>query len=147
MNLAQFLDDYGRSTATNMLWYRDTVTGGADPNEFAAAKTVLPGDYSSGFTDVTALSGDNFRSRVEFNNLRNPDYNMGFRERQLITTGDKMVTMFLPLSAVLGSHRDIETVVVGVNHTYIIEISSHANYIHRASAAAAGKFDIQHLSV
>ena len=35
MNLVQFSDDYSRSTATNMLWYRDTAKGGAVMDEFA----------------------------------------------------------------------------------------------------------------
>ena len=74
--------------------------------------------------------------------LRNPKNNMGFRSRQEITTGAKSVTMFLPLNAVLGSHRNIDTVMLGVKHTYIIERSLPINYIHRAAAAAAGKFNI-----
>ena len=84
-------------------------------------QTVLPGNDSSEFTDVTALKGSNFRSEVKFNNLRNPKYNSGFCERQLVTTGDKTVTMFPPLSAVLGSHQDIDTVMIGVKDTYIID--------------------------
>ena len=41
MNLVQFLDDYGRSTATNMLSYRDTAEGGAEPNEFSVPGATL----------------------------------------------------------------------------------------------------------
>ena len=44
--------------------------------------------------------------------------NLGFRSRQLITTGNKTVTMLLPLNTVLGSHRDIDTVMLGVKHAY-----------------------------
>ena len=43
-----------------MLWYRNAATGGADPYKFVAAKAVLPGDDSSGFTHVTALNRGNF---------------------------------------------------------------------------------------
>ena len=74
---------------------------------------------------------------------------MGFRSRQLITTGNKSIAMLLPLSAVLGSHRDIDTVMMGMKHTYVIQRNSpnNINYIHRTGAAAAGKFKIEHLSV
>ena len=54
--------------------------------------------------------------------------------------------MFLPLNAVLGSHRIIDTVMMGVKYTYIIERSSPDNYIPRAAASAAGKFKIEHSS-
>ena len=53
----------------------------------------------------------------------------------------------LPVSTVLGSHRDINKVMLGVKHNYIIERSLPDKYIHRAGAAAAGKFNIEHLSV
>ena len=41
MNLALYSDDYSRSSATNMLWYRDTATGGAVMNEFTDSKITL----------------------------------------------------------------------------------------------------------
>ena len=46
--------------------------------------------------------------------------------------------MVLPLSAVLGSHRDIDPVMFGVKHTFLTKRSSPDNYIHRAAADAAG---------
>ena len=59
----------------------------------------------------------------------------------------KSVTIILPLNAVLGSHRDIGTVMMGVKHTYTIHRSSPENCIHRAGTAAAGKFNTEDLSV
>ena len=55
--------------------------------------------------------------------------------------------MFLPLNAVLGSHRNIDTVMFGVKHTCTLERSSPDKYIELHAAAAAGKFHIEHLSV
>ena len=72
MNFVQCSDDYSRSTATNTLWYRNMGTGAVNSNELADAKVILPGNDSSGFTDVTTLIGSNFRSEVKFNNQRNP---------------------------------------------------------------------------
>ena len=40
LNLVQFSDDYGRSSATNMLWYKDTGIGGASPHEFRNSADV-----------------------------------------------------------------------------------------------------------
>ena len=45
------------------------------------------------------------------------------------------------------THRDIDTVMMGVKHSYTIDRTSPDNYIHRAAAAAAGTFYIEHLSV
>src|SRR5664279_1747098 len=36
MNLVMFSDDYSRSTSTSMMWHKDTGTGTADLDEFAA---------------------------------------------------------------------------------------------------------------
>ena len=46
--------------------------------------------------------------------------------------------MFLPLNAVLGSHRDVDPVMFGVKHTFLTKRSSPDNYIHGAAADAAG---------
>ena len=96
---------------------------------------------------MTGKSTREMRALNFANTLRNPKYNMGFRSRQEITTDAKLVTMFLPLNAMLGSHHDIDTVMLRVKHAYLIYKSSLDNYIYRAAAAAAGKFNIEHLSV
>ena len=153
MNLVQFSDDYSRSTATNMFWYRDTSTGAADLNEFGTAGVALlpaadPGGGDLAFAgDDDAVTGAKFRALKFANKLKSSSYNMGFRIRQLITMGNKSIAMLLPLSAVLGSHRDIDTVMRGMKHTYIMRRNSPDNYIHRTAAAAAGKFKIEHLAV
>ena len=145
MNLVQFSDAYGRETATNMLWYCDTAKGGAQSIEFGVSGAcILPsGNVAKGANPTGAQIRD-----LDFvNRLRNLKYNLEFCSRQEITMDAKSVTIFLPLNAVLGSHRDIVTVMLRVMHAYILERSSPDNYIHRAVSAAAGKFNIEHLSV
>ena len=148
MNLVKFSDDYSRSTATNMFWYRDTSMGAADLNEFGAAGVALlpaddPGGGDLAFAgDGDAVTGAKFRALNFANKLKSSSYNMGFRSRQLITTGNKSIAMLLPLSAVLGSHRDIDTVMMGMKHTYIIRRSSPDNYIHRLQLQVNSKSSI-----
>ena len=128
-----------------MLWYRHTVKSGAEPNKFGVpGAALLP---STNVGDSANPTGAQIRALDFANTLRNLKYNMRFRSRQEITTDAKSVTMFLPLNAVLGSHRIIDTVMMGVKYTYIIERSSPDNYIPTAAAAAAGKFKIEHLFV
>ena len=99
MNLAQYSDDYSRSAATNMFWYRDTCTGAADLNEFGAAGVALlpaadPGGGDLAFAgDDDAATGAKFRALNFANKLRSSTYNLGFRSRQLITTGNKSISM------------------------------------------------------
>ena len=55
MNLVQFLDDYGKSRATNMLWLCNTAKGGAELNEFGVpGAPLLP---SGTVADNTKLTG------------------------------------------------------------------------------------------
>ena len=146
LNLVQFSDDYGRSSATNMLWYKDTGTGEASPNEFHATGTagvLTAGDVAN----ATQLTGTLFRQYFLTAALKNPAYNTGFRARQLITTGDKDTTMLLPLSSLLGFCKDVDTVFMGVKHTLNLTRESSANYIHRANGVDPGRFDIKHLSL
>ena len=133
---------YGRSTATNMLWYRDTASGSSSGNEFAPADEIIAaGDVADGAN----ITGASFRTH--FSIARNAQYNSGFRSRQLITTGDKDVCMFLPLSSVLGFCKDIDTVVVGVKHGLVLTRQDSANVIHKDAEVADGKFQIKHLSL
>ena len=142
MNLAQFSDDYGRSTATNMLWYRDTGGGVASGNEFLPADEIIPvGDVGN----AANVTGADFRDH--FSIARNAGYNSGFRSRQLITTGAKDVCMYMTLSSLLGFCKDIDTVFFGVEHGLLLTRESPENYIHRANGVAPGKFVIKRLSL
>ena len=144
LNLVQFSDDYGRSSATNMLWYKDTGTGEASPDEFRDSGALLAaGDVPN----ATALTGANFSQHFQTGALKNPAYNTGFRARQLITTGNKDTTMLLPLSSLLGFCKDVDTVFMGVKHTLNLTRESSANLIHRVNGVDPGRFDIKHLSL
>ena len=76
MNLLLYSDDYGRSSANNMLWYKDTGTAGADSGKYRSAFPAAQ------ITDAIWNSGHH-TTRSEFRaamglaakNLENPDYN------------------------------------------------------------------------
>ena len=143
MNLVLFSDDYSRSSATNMMWYRDTGKGEAKLDEFTkGADLIAVGTVGDG----DALNGGPFRAGLnKFS--RKSDFNLGFKIRQTLAAGSKQMSMLLPLSSVLGSHRDINTVMFGVRHKYIFTRAKTDNYIHRADGAAAGRFVINHMSI
>ena len=44
MNLLSYSDDYGRSSATNMLWYKDTGTADASSRKYTdvSVAAVIP---------------------------------------------------------------------------------------------------------
>src|SRR5882757_1352746 len=94
MNLIIFSDDYSRSTATNMFWFRDTGNGSADQNEFVGTATLLPVAAVANDGNVTGASSRG----INFNNMRSGTYNKGFATRRLFT-GDKEKCMYLPLSS------------------------------------------------
>ena len=64
-----------------------------------------------------------------------------------MTTGTKDTCLFLPLSQIFGSHKDIDTAFIGVKHTYQFTRENATNYILRANGVAAGKFTIKHISL
>lgn len=144
MNLVQFSDDYGRSTATNMLWYKDTSTGAAVSNEFPTAATALPTGTVANNAEAT---GAQLRTALDALITKVPEFNHGFASRKAVTTGDKDTCMFLPLSSILGCCKDIDTVFMGVKHTLQLTREHANNYIHRAAGVAAGKFKIEHISL
>ena len=85
MNLVQFSDDYGRITATNMLWYRGTAKSDAEPNEFGVpGAALLPADTVA---DDAAVNEANIRALYFANTLRNLKHNRAFRSRQEVTIG------------------------------------------------------------
>src|SRR5258706_509106 len=141
MNLVMYSDDYSRSTSTNMLWYKDTGTGGADSNEYTTAENMLP---VTDVADATNITGASFRTH--FAVKRNARYNAGFTSRRMMTTGDKSICMFLPLGAIFGFCRDIQTVFRGVKHTLVLNRQTPNDYIVRADGVDNGKFNITALS-
>ena len=53
----------------------------------------------------------------------------------------------LPLSQIFGFCRDIDKVFCGVKHSLILDREISNNYIMRANSVAAGKFNINHISL
>lgn len=137
LNLVSFSDDYSKSTASNMLWYKDTGTGGV----------FLKRNFNDIAQDANANAvRDGLRALIEtYNNNRQA--NLGFTARQNITTGNKQITLMLPLSQIFGFCRDIDKVFRGVKHSLILDREISDNYIMRANGVAAGKFNISHISL
>ena len=132
MNCIMFSDDYSRSTASNTLWFKDTGNGG---NGLITHPVVAnDADPAVVRTGVRTL-------------ISNLTANLGFSARQNITTGDKQITLMLPLSQIFGFCKDIDTVFRGVKHSLVIDRAQPADYIMRANGVAAGKFNISHISM
>ena len=137
LNLVSFSDDYSKSTASNMLWYKDTGTGGVF--------------FKQNFTNVAEDANanavrDGVRDLIEtYNN--NQQANLGFTSRQNITTGNKQIALMVPLSQIFGFCRDIDKVFRGVKHSLILDREISDNYIMQANGVAAGKFNISHISL
>ena len=137
LNLVSFSDDYSKSTASNMLWYKDTGTGGV----------FLKHNFNEVADDANANAvRDGLRNVIErYNN--NLQANLGFTARQSITTGNKQITLMLPLSQIFGFCRDIDKVFRGVKHSLILDREISDNCIMRANDVDAGKFNINHISL
>ena len=120
-----------------MLWYKDTGTGGV----FLKLNFTNVAED----TNVNAVC-DGVRDLIEtYNN--NQQANLGFTARHNITTGNKQITLMLPLSQIFGFCRDIDKVFRGVKHSLILDRKISNNYIMRANGVAAGKFNINHISL
>ena len=88
LNLVSFSDDYSRSTASNMLWFKDTGNG------LASIKQT----FNQIADDANAAAvRDGLRNAIQIYN-HNELANLGFTARQKITTGNKQITLMLPLS-------------------------------------------------
>ena len=135
LNLVSFSDDYSRSTASNMLWFKDTGTDSPS----------LKQNFGGVADDANANAvRDGIRAIVEIYN-NNLQANIGFTARQNITTGNKQITLMLPLSQIFGFCRDIDKVFRGVKHSIVVDRETSNNYILRANGVAAGKFNISHI--
>ena len=116
-----------------MLWYEDIGTGGI----------FLKQNFTNVAGDANANAVyDGVRDLIEtYNN--NQQANRGFTARQNITTGNKQITLMLPLSQIFGFCRDIDKIFRGVKRSLILDREISNNYIMRANGVAAGKFNIQ----
>ena len=111
-----------------MLWYKDTETGGifSKQNFTNVAEDANANAVRGGVRDLIE----------KYNN--NQQANLGFTVRQNITTGNKQITLMLPLSQIFRFCRDIDKVFRGVKHSLILDREISDNYIMRANGVAAG---------
>ena len=85
LNLVTFSDDYSRSTASNMLWYKDTGSG------LVSLKrnfSVIAGDSNAAAVRAGVID------MIETYNS-NQRVNFGFSARQNIAIGNKQITVFI----------------------------------------------------
>ena len=64
-----------------------------------------------------------------------------------VTTGSKQTSIFLPLSQIFGYCKDNQTVFWVVKYTLVLDRADPNSYIMKINAAAAGKFNISHISL
>ena len=97
INLLSYSDDYGRSSATNMRWYKDTGTAAASSRKYTdvSVAAVIP-DNTWGSADHTTRAEFRKAVKTAVANLDNPDYNQGFALGKAVTTGTKDNCLFLP---------------------------------------------------
>ena len=122
LGLTEFSDDYTRSVATQMFWYRDTGSGSAIRQKYTATMNA----------DTVSVND-------------NPEYNLGFAIRQALCSGGKTVTMLLPLSHLFGFCKDIHKSFRGLKHTVKFDKNYNASMIH-ASSDIKAKFQINFMS-
>src|SRR3990167_28373 len=122
LGLTEFSDDYTRSVATQLFWYRDTGSGNANKQKYTARIN----------TDTVSVSD-------------NPEYNLGFAIRQALCSGGKTVTMLLPLSHLFGFCKDIRKSFRGLKHTVKFDKNYNASMTH-ASSDIKAKFQINFMS-
>jgi hypothetical protein len=135
LNLVEFSDDYAKSAASNMFWFRDTADSTAT-NRFIYDST----DKQTKLKESDAKLED-LVTKIKANH----DFNEGFLERWKQTKESKQVSMFLPLNRLFGFCKDINRVFRGLPHEIELERNLDDNIIHR-SGKVKYKFEILHLS-
>ena len=135
LNLVEFSDDYAKSAASNMFWFRDT-SDSTITNRFIYDST----DKNSKLKESDAKLED-LVMKIKVNH----NFNEGFLERWKLTKQSKQISMFLPLNRLFGFCKDINRVFRGLPHEIELEKNLNDNVIHR-SGIGTYKFEISHLS-
>jgi len=138
LNLVEFSDDYAKSAASNMFWYRDTADS-TDTYRFiyeSPDKATKLKESESKLEDIVVGIKGNY------------NYNEGFLERWKQTKKSKQISLFLPLNRLFGFCKDINRVFKGLPHEIELERNLDKNIIHRAGPRLddSFKFEISHLS-
>ena len=130
-NLLEFSDDYSRSAATNMFWYKDktqTNDSFTEESEFVS-------------TSTTAKAGESPTIKTK----KNDKFNSGLLKRYNKTKESHVVSMYLPLSRLFGFCQDINRVFRGVTHKIALKRNSNNNMIIKKGSQNF-KVDIMYLS-
>ena len=106
LNLVDFSDDFAKSAASNMFWYRDTADS-AETNRFLYDES----DKDTKIKESDVKLGDLVK-RIKGNH----NYNEGFLNRWILTKQSKPISMFLPLNRLFGFCRDVNRVFKGLPH-------------------------------
>jgi len=138
--LLHFSEDYSRSTASNMLWYKDTGDLG-----ITVATSLRP--YNHGALDGNAQAAN------ALNVVENPDYNSGAAKRiartRIGVLAQREFTAMIPLNQIFG-FCSVDRVII--NQEVAVELTRSQGYehLHRDNAVDAGvdgRFEVSRLSM
>jgi hypothetical protein len=121
----RFSDDYAKSAASNMFWFKD-IADLTDTNRFIYDATDKNSKLKESDTKLEDLV-----KKIKGNH----NFNEGFLERF------KQISLFLPLNGLFGSCKDINRVFRGLPHEIELERNLDDNVIHR-SGTGTYKFEI-----
>ena len=137
LNLVDFSDDFAKSAASNMFWYRDTADS-TETNRFI---------YDEIDKNIKIKESDAKLEDLIKKIKGNHNFNEGFVSRWILTKKSKVVSMFLPLNRLFGFCRDINKVFKGLPHEIELERNHDNNIIHKTGTGPDSyKFEITHLS-
>jgi hypothetical protein len=135
LNLVEFSDDYAKSAASNMFWFKDTADS-TDTSRFiyeSADKLSKLKESETKLEDLIKKIKGNY------------NFNEGFLERWKQTKQSKQISLFLPLNRLFGFCKDINRVLKGLPHEIELEKNLDDNVIHKFGTGSY-KFEISHLS-
>jgi hypothetical protein len=154
--LVESSDDYKRSTGSNLGFFPDSTDAAVGISTLYTPAAAAVGN----FTAVVKAHGDNVgglggntivgdgpvtvltsNARFEQQNARN----IGFAERQALNVG-RLTSFMLPLRHLFG-FASVDKVSRGIDLQVRLTRAEMNDVIHRAPAAAAGKFSFKKLSL
>lgn len=135
LNLVEFSDDYAKSAASNMFWFRDTADS-TDTSRFISSPTEKNQKLKESLITIEELVK---------NIKRNHDFNEGFLERWKLTKESKQISLFLPIKRLFGFCKDINRVFRGLPHEIELEKNLDDNIIQTTDDNSY-QFQISHLS-
>jgi len=116
-NLIDFSEDFSKSSATNMLWYKDT-SDSTETNRFTTSETGAPTNSKSLIESIKP----------------NTNFNEGYTQRKIITKNSNTFTLLLPLNRLFGFCKSINKVFRGSRHRIILNKNDESNIFHTSSS-------------